>query len=206
MESHEQRAALAALAAERGVSLARLSRLLGRNAAYVQQFIARGTPRLLPERERRMLADYLDVADAALGGPAGLLAVQRFDVAASAGPGGMAEIDLPDRPWHLDPALLLKLGVRGQAASMIRVAGESMEPTLLDGDEILVDGDAREVPRGGGIFVLRHDGVLMVKRLRPVGANVDVVSDNPSAPTMLAVPRTGIAVIGRVAWVSRCLR
>lgn len=206
MESHEQRAALAALAADRGVSLARLSRVLGRNAAYVQQFVARGSPRLLPERDRRMIADYLGIADSALGGPAGLLAVPRFDVAASAGPGGVAEIDLPDRPWHLDPALLQRLGVRAQAASMIRVAGESMEPTLLDGDEILVDADARDVPRGGGVFVLRYDGVLMVKRLRAAAGGVDVVSDNPAARTMLGVPRAGVAVIGRVAWVSRCLR
>ncbi|UZK70932.1 phage repressor protein [Sphingomonas sp. S1-29] len=204
MESHEQRAALARIAGERGVSLARLSRVLGRNAAYVQQYVARGSPRLLPERERGLLADFLGVAEAALGGPAELHAVPRFDIAASAGPGGVAEIDVPERPARIDPQLLARLGVRAQAASMIRVAGDSMAPTLLDGDEILVDADARLGARAG-VYVLRRDGVVMVKRLRRAGGGIDILSDNPAAPSWFGIDPATIAVIGRVAWVSRCL-
>lgn len=205
MEPHDQRAALASLAAERGISLARLSRVLGRNAAYVQQFVARGSPRVLPERDRGLLAAYLGVTEAALGGPAGLCAVPRFDVAASAGPGGVAEIDVPDTPWHLDPALLARLRVRPAAASMIRVAGDSMLPTLIEGDEILVDSDARTVPVGGGVYVLRHDGVLMVKRLRPAGTRIDILSDNAAVPSLTGIERDAVTVIGRVAWIGRSL-
>jgi repressor LexA len=195
-----------AQAAERdGVSLTTLSRVVGRNPAYVQQYVRRGSPRILPERERRILADYLGLAEDALGGPPGLRAVRAFDVAASAGPGGIVDIDLPERPWHLDPALLDRLGVRAGAASMIRVAGMSMAPTLIDGDEILVDGDRRIVPAGGGVFVLRLDDVLMVKRLRPDPPGVAVLSDNPAVEDWMGVARARVRVIGRVAWVSRCL-
>ncbi|WP_033919689.1 S24 family peptidase [Sphingomonas sp. 37zxx] len=204
MDSQEQRAALARIAGERGVSLARLSRVLGRNAAYVQQYVARGSPRLLPERERGLIADFLGVAEAALGGPAELMTVPRFDVAASAGPGGVVEIDLPERPARIDPLLLDRLGVRAQAASMIRVAGDSMAPTLIDGDEILVDADARLSARGG-VYVIRRDGVVMVKRLRRAGNGLDIISDNPACPSWRNVDPATIAVIGRVAWVSRCL-
>lgn len=55
------------LAGRDGVSLAALSRLIGRNDAYLQQFVHRGSPRQLPERERRLLADYLGVPEHELG-------------------------------------------------------------------------------------------------------------------------------------------
>ena len=56
MESIEQREALERAAVARGESLAALSRLIGRNAAYLQQFVTRGSPRLLAEAGPRKLA------------------------------------------------------------------------------------------------------------------------------------------------------
>ena len=58
---------VAQLAAERGRSLSDLSRQIGRNVAYLQQFIHRGTPRRLPEDERRHLAMILNVDERELG-------------------------------------------------------------------------------------------------------------------------------------------
>jgi hypothetical protein len=54
-------------ATERGETLANLSRLIGRNAAYLQQFVRRGTPRRLPEEERLRLAMVLDMDERELG-------------------------------------------------------------------------------------------------------------------------------------------
>jgi SOS-response transcriptional repressor LexA len=206
MEPDAQRAALAALMEEQGASFAELSRVIGRNPAYLQQYLRRGSPRELAERDRARLARYFGVAEARLGGPetAGLVEIARLDVGASAGPGGWIEDEAPRRPGALSPALLRQLGVRPAAASMIRVEGDSMEPVLADGDEILVDRDQREVGRRGGIFVLRLDGVLMVKRLRVAVGGVEVVSDNPAYPVRL-VRAGGIEVVGRVAWLSRAL-
>lgn len=55
------------LAQQRGQSLAELSRLIGRNAAYLQKFVRRGTPRRLPEDERLALAIALNVDERHLG-------------------------------------------------------------------------------------------------------------------------------------------
>jgi hypothetical protein len=66
----DQRAALERLIRERGEDYASLSRLLGRNSAYIQQFIKRGTPRKLDEADRQTLARYFGVDDAELGGTA----------------------------------------------------------------------------------------------------------------------------------------
>jgi len=51
------RSTLAGLADEAGTSLAWLSRALGRNDAYLQQFVKRGTPRRLDEATSRRRAD-----------------------------------------------------------------------------------------------------------------------------------------------------
>lgn len=206
MDADEQRAALAALMAEQGASFAELSRVIGRNPAYLQQYVRRGSPRELAERDRARLAAYFGVPEAQLGGRPNEVNVEvvRIDVGASAGPGGLVDAEDRRRPFAFPPTLLRQLSVRASAASMIRVEGDSMSPTLEDGDEILVDRDARRVEARGGIFVLRLDGVLMVKRLRSAVGGVEVLSDNPTYPARV-VPMRAIEVIGRVAWLSRAI-
>ncbi|QIG81097.1 S24 family peptidase [Stakelama tenebrarum] len=207
MDEMAQRAAIAALMAEHGESHASMSRLLGRNPAYFQQYMRRGSPRLLPERDRALLARYFGVAEETLGGPAavGMTPIPRLDVDAAAGPGGLAEGDLRQRPAALDPALLRRLGVRASAASMIRVLGDSMEPLLSDGDEILVDRDRRTPSARAGLFVLRIEETLKVKQLRAIGCDVEIASANPAHGGPRIVPGGAIDVIGRVVWLSRAL-
>ncbi|HEY0623062.1 S24 family peptidase [Sphingomonas sp.] len=205
MESFEQREALERAAAARGESLAALSRLIGRNAAYLQQFVTRGSPRRLAEADRRKLARYLGLSDAALGGPAvdGLVPVARVDAGAAAGRGRLVETERRSE-LLLDPALLRRLGVRPDMASTIRVEGASMEPNLCDGDEILVDGARRMLGVRPAIYVFRREGLVAVKRLRAMGAEVEVVSDNPAFGREV-VPARAIDVVGRVVWLHRAL-
>jgi len=53
-------------AADTGTNLAELSRRIGRNHAYLQQFINRGVPLELPEKVRRLLAPALGVDENSL--------------------------------------------------------------------------------------------------------------------------------------------
>ena len=55
---------------ERGVNYSSLSRLLGRNAAYIQQYIKRNSPRHLDENDRMVLARFFGVDERVLGAPA----------------------------------------------------------------------------------------------------------------------------------------
>ncbi len=205
MEADVQRANFAKLVAARGLRLAALSRVLGRNPAYLQQYLMRGSPRELPERDRARLAEYLGVDETLLDGrrAADLAIVPRIEVAASAGPGGWAEDEALRAPFAFPPALLRQLGVRPEAASMVCVAGDSMEPTLHDGDDVLIDRDRCRIdPRG--IFVLRVEGELVVKRVRAAVGGVELVSDNPAHPVRFA--RAGsFQLLGRVAWLGRVL-
>ena len=104
------------LCAERGENFASLSRLIGRNDAYIQQFLRKGTPRQLKERERRTLARYFQIPESMLGGLPDdveaeygeLVPIVRVAVRASAGPGAIpgAESTRPafafDQRWPTD--------------------------------------------------------------------------------------------------------
>ncbi|MGN6375550.1 MAG: S24 family peptidase [Sphingomonas sp.] len=207
MEQPDPRATLGALAERHGASLAALSRLIGRNPAYLQQFVTRGSPRRLAERDRQLLASYFGVDETALGADRAeratdLVRVPRLDVAASAGGGVMVEDERPLDLVALDPRLIARLGARPADLSLIRATGRSMEPTIADGDELLVDRGDRRVGRRPAIFVLRRDGALSVKRVARDGEGYRVISDNPDFPT-LTLP--ALEVIGRVVWLSRTL-
>jgi phage repressor protein C with HTH and peptisase S24 domain len=212
MEATDPRAALDDLVTASGESYAALSRMLQRNEAYLQQYVKRGTPRLLAERDRKLLASYFRVDEAMFGGPtpgpvAPLTAqVRRLDVVASAGPGGLVEHDRPLGSELFDPRLLASLGVRENQCAVLRAQGDSMSPTIEDGDQMLVDESDRRATKRPGIFVIRLDGVLLVKRVARSGDLLHITSDNWAFPAMPPVAQGEVAIIGRVVWLSRTLR
>ena len=212
MEMADPRQRLLELSQERGISLSALSRLLSRNLSYLQQFVRKGSPRKLEETDRAILARFFGVSEDELGAPEEFslarqggtgpdwIDVPRLELGVSAGPGAL---DLGERAmgtlrfsrhWlrqrGLDPAML----------STVEVIGDSMEPTLRDGDEILV---ARLIgtPRDG-VHVVRLDSALLVKRLdtsRP--GSLTLISDNRAYPPIEAdIGRT--QVVGRAVWKS----
>lgn len=208
------RTRLVALSAERGVSLSALSGLLGRNAAYLQQFVRKGSPRKLEENDRRTLAEFFGVDEAELGAPAretvltvgaGAPAriadwadIPRLPLGASAGPGTVALDPAPIDRLRFSGRWLRQQGLEPAMLSVIEVEGDSMEPTLRDGDDILVDRAPR--PLRSGLHVIRLDDVLLVKRLEPgPSGTLQVISDNPAYPR-LERPRADIAILGRVVW------
>lgn len=210
----DPRQVLERLCAERSENFAGLSRMIGRNDAYIQQYLRKGTPRQLKERERRILARYFQVPESILGGlpddPAAefgeLVPIAKVPVRASAGPGSIPGDESAKPYFAFDPLWLKSLTSSPTSRlSVIRVEGDSMAPTLSAGDDILVDlADAGERLRDG-IYVLRVDGALLVKRLaiHPVGRRVTVQSDNPAYSDLPDCGLDEIECIGRVIWAGR---
>ena len=60
-DTEEIRKKIARLIAERGLNFAKVSLSIGKNIAYIQQFIKNGSPRRLGEVERQKLARLLKV-------------------------------------------------------------------------------------------------------------------------------------------------
>jgi phage repressor protein C with HTH and peptisase S24 domain len=211
MEPSDPRATLDALIRERGSDYTSLSRLLGRNAAYIQQYVKRGVPRKLDADDRRVLARYFGVDEMLLGAapptrPPAIVMVPRLDLGASAGPGALADGErVRDQLGFAADWLRARGARRLEMLSVLQVSGESMMPTLADGDEILVDrGDAADRLRDG-IYVLRVDDTLVVKRVAvdPTGG-FDIRSDNPAAGS--AIDAASARIMGRVIWFGRSLR
>src|SRR3954447_24889623 len=209
----DPRHVLERLCVERGEDFAGLSRMLGRNAAYIQQYVRRGVPKRLKEEERRKLAQYFSVSESVLGGPAedtitpnGLVSVIRHPVMVSAGPGAVVTEELGKAYFAFDERWLKALTASAPSnLSIVRVEGDSMAPTLNAGDDILVDlGDGIERLRDG-IYVLRIDDALVVKRvaLNPLGRRVTIQSDNPAYPDWPDCGLDEINCIGRVIWSGR---
>ncbi|KTE19169.1 peptidase S24 [Sphingopyxis sp. H050] len=217
----DPRAALDRLLIEKGVDYAQLSARIGRNPAYIQQYIKRGSPRRLAEEDRARIAAYLGVSEALLGGPeprvasvparargSSMVLVPKLAIGASAGAGASIDGEAVEGEVAFDPKWLRGLGADPRALSIIRVEGDSMAPTLNDGDDIMVDGGDAAGRLRDGIYVLRMDDVLMVKRIAraPGQGLVSVISDNPHYKSWDDLPLTAIRLVGRVVWTGRRVR
>lgn len=180
--------------------------MIGRNAAYLQQFVTRGSPRLLAERDRRALAAFFGVDETRLGAPepvsAAGVAVPYLALAASAGAGRMVADERVVRVEHFAPQMLRAAGIDPALASIIDATGDSMAPTILAGDRLLVDRGARAVGVAAAVFVLRQDDALLVKRLSRRGARLTIASDNADYTTREADVGT-VEVVGRVKLLLR---
>ncbi|SMF82839.1 Phage repressor protein C, contains Cro/C1-type HTH and peptisase s24 domains [Tistlia consotensis] len=132
--------------------------------------------------------------------------IPRYDVQLSAGGGGFAQrAELLDEIPFTPKFLRRKLG-RGTTRDlvMVEVAGDSMEPTLSDGDLVMIDTSSRTV--NDGLFALVWEDALLVKRLRRAVDGLLIISDNSDLYEPMLLPRSRgdeVQVVGRVRWVAR---
>lgn len=214
MVTADPRARLLDLATSRGISLSRLSALIGRNGTYLQQFVRKGSPRKLEETDRQTLARFFGVSEEELGAPdkeksfisgqrvprGGWISIPRLLLSASAGPGSFADEEEPIGAFGVTDRWLREQGLDPAMLSAIAVAGDSMVPALSDGDEILVDRTPR--PPRDGIHVVRVDGALLVKRLETGRPGLIVLRSDNKAYDPIELAPTEVEVVGRVVWKS----
>lgn len=105
---------------------------------------------------------------------------------------------------------LRRRGILGRDLAVYYGRGDSMEPTIQDGDAILFDtSDTR--PVDGSLYVIQVDGMAnpeyYVKRALVLEAGVYFQSDNPAGdhqwrkPKPMVSKKHPITIIGRVHWV-----
>jgi peptidase S24-like protein len=146
---------------ERRLNMSAVSKMLGKNHAYLHQFLDRGIPAQLPELVRERLAEILQVPEAVLRGgggkrPPGPSGTRfppivgdkiRVHGAAQGGPDGLFPwngeiVDYVSRPPHLAGAT---------DAYAVYVAGSSMEPRYYAGELVYIHPGK---PVTTGAFVL----------------------------------------------------
>ena len=210
----DARARLLELAVQKDVGLSKLSALIGRNSSYLQQFVRRGSPKKLEEGDRRLLAEFFGVDESELGAikeksyslhPGGaadeeFVAIPRLSIAVSAGPGQFAGEESPFDNFGFSGRWLRDNGFDARMLSAVTVEGDSMEPLLRHGDEVLVDRTPG--PWRDGIHVVRVGDTLNVKRLTRAGQDrVALLSQNMAYPPV-EMAAEDVEVIGRVVWKS----
>jgi phage repressor protein C with HTH and peptisase S24 domain len=136
------------------------------------------------------------------------ISVPILDVHVSAGSGSSIENEEEIGVWKFDRRFLTEeLHVGTTNLSVSRVAGDSMDPTLHDGDYILVDHMPPETgPKKDGIYVLYDGDGTVVKRIQRVPCTdpleVVIISDNRHYKEYTRVAED-VRIVGRVVWYSR---
>lgn len=209
-------------AAEKGLKQADLHRLTGLSRQSLSDYFAGrkvvGTDGVFA------LADALDVDPRWLvhgGGQAqkgsrmettnfdaalqlGLQMIPEVDITYSLGGGSVVEDHVDSRlvPFRAD---WLQRLTRGGAADVFltRGQGDSMMPTILDDDDVLVNRADAAIRQQDRIWALGYGELGMIKRVRRLPSGLfQLNSDNP-AVTPVEATEDEIYVVGRVIWIGR---
>jgi phage repressor protein C with HTH and peptisase S24 domain len=199
---------LARLRQSRGLSQQELAEKLNTTSVSVGRYEREDQRLTLPLLRR--LAKILDVTVAEIAGEtrpgAEHMAVPVFDLRAAAGAGAFAS-DAPVTQYLMfREQWLRRIANDLTQLFVLEISGDSMWETLHDGDHVLVDR-AQTNPRREGLYVIRIDDMLQVKRIsmHPVAKLLTVKSDNPAYRTYDNIPPDDIAIMGRVVWIGRSL-
>lgn len=146
---------------------------------------------LLPTNE--VIADQLD-----------LVAIDEIDLAFGLGETFTDHVPIEVTARHFPRAWLAAL--TDAPPSMLvfaRGRGDSMMPTLIDGDIILIDKSQTDFRQQDVLWALTMGDAAMIKRLRvrPSG-RIAILSDNATVPQD-EVDSSDIRIVGRVVFVGR---
>lgn len=119
----------------------------------------------------------------------GSVPIPLHSLSPSAGAGAFCEGDFIEEWIQIPQAIIDWMAVPIKFLCLTRVAGSSMTPTLTDGELIFVDRRYDRVI-GEGIYVLRFENALLVKRIQvQPGGVLQIISDNPAFPPFSVSPK-----------------
>jgi Peptidase S24-like len=179
------------LIADFETDLSTVSKALGRNHAYLQQFIKRGTPHELPEEVRERLSDRFNVppdsfrlhrprrtaafpVEPATAAPPSLrtetVTILELDVRAGnalAGPIHEGQDLAYDHEsvvgeWQI-PSVVLRAHVPAPPSQIriIQAVGTSNVPHILPGDRLMIDLSQTEIGMGGWFAIWDGSGIII---------------------------------------------
>jgi len=228
-----QRAEIERLLKDHGMTMKAFSEdVLERNHSYTYNFLRRHSPIELQRSDLLAMADRFTLSSEFMAAnnllsdqnrhlsetktepvmmvnDAEVVMLPYFDMRASAGAGAALLDDMPAVrsriPMRRD--MIDRLRGNPKHCVIFDVDGDSMDPTLRDGDQIIVDLSQGSVT-ADALYVLQVGDDFIVKRLarnpiRP--GRVGVLSDNPAYHDYPDVDLADLTIIGRVIWTGRAL-
>ncbi len=226
MQSDPLRQKIRDLLWQRGLTMKEASAAIGRSPSYLNQFIARGTPKALGYADAQSLAKLLGCEASELRHPepprrrpqkrrrrtappagAPLVAIPEVAVEAAAGPGALNEEFVDEKArWYLPEGMIRHEGDADPGTlRVLRARGDSMEPLVSDGDRLLVDL-ARRTPGTGEMAVLWDGSGLVVKRVEVMPhaepPRLRLHSANPDYEPYSCLAEEA-HIVGKVVWTVR---
>ncbi len=131
--------------------------------------------------------------------------VPRYDVQASAGPGAVVTSEQVVDHLAFRTEWVKRMGLDPKRLALISVVGDSMEPTLSEGDLVLIDTRITSI-RSNAIYAIARGDEIVIKRMWPkFDGTLIIKSDNPiygdeEVPADIAAE---LRVIGRVTWCGK---
>ena len=214
---------------EKGFSLNALSLQLGKNSTYLFHFIKRHSPKRLDETTRRKLANILNVPEQNLCDfplPPSLIQDKLSTISSLLSFGknktdSLVAIDVIDmngpekgRFEQIKKNIIGQIFLSAEVAALytstqpeylkiIRVAGESMSPTINPGDIIWID-TSYSIPSSDGVYLLSTGSDTIIRRLQlsPFDNAVDVLSDNKAYRSFNVSDFKNLHICGKVIFIS----
>lgn len=131
--------------------------------------------------------------------------IPRYDVRVSAGPGSHVEDEKEVHRMAFRREWLRREGLQPDRLVLVSASGDSMSPTVAEGDLLLVDTGRRSV-QDDSIYVLRVEDEVIAKRLQrdwEGGLWVRSDSDHYSDQHISDQAAARLDVVGRVAWIGK---
>ncbi|WP_236547728.1 LexA family transcriptional regulator [Sphingomonas sp. AX6] len=131
----------------------------------------------------------------------------RLDLSLPMGPGASVDDYVEDEPVIFDLGYL-RVFTRTPAhrLKLARGVGDSMSPTILPNDEVLIDTTQNQLLHSDRVYAASINGGAAIKRLRPIegGKRILVISDNKTIEAY-AVDADEVRIWGRVIRFARDL-
>jgi len=130
--------------------------------------------------------------------------IPRIMVSASAGYGRTQEADLSSRLVAFRTEWLHRIGIPPNRAQALTAQGDSMEPSIKDGDLLLIDRSVNQL-QDEGIYVVTLDDMVLVKRILQSIDAIILKSDNPLYDDQIIknIDLEKVRIEGRVRWFGR---
>lgn len=130
--------------------------------------------------------------------------VPSLDLSFSMGPGTTIDDYVEETPVRFDLGFLRQISRAPPARlRLAKGLGDSMFPTLLAGDRVMIDTTQTTLNLQDRIWAISLFGAAAIKRLRSIGGGrVLVISDNPTVENQ-EVGGEDLSIAGRVVWSSR---
>lgn len=217
---------------EKGLSLNALSLKLGKNPTYLFHFVKRNSPKRLDENTRRKLAAILDVPEQNLCDfplPSSIIQ-DKFSTISNlfnfnkAKETELVAIDVIDmdgekkgkfehvkqniigQEFMTKDVLHAYTSAKPENIKIVKVAGDAMAPTIVNGDMIWID-QTHSVPTSDGIYLINTNSDVLLRRLQinPFDNSVEVSSDNKLYRSFTINDLKLLNICGKVIFISHRL-